>query len=79
MKKLTQEDHKKLNELLQKKQKFIHKALEHIQNMKYEQAAFMVRVESGLELEIQKLLENYIEKEPEVNIQEVQEVQEDER
>ena len=49
MKNLSQEDHNKLNMLLQKKQKFVQKALEDVQKNKYKQASFMFSLESGLE------------------------------
>ena len=53
-------NHQELNKLMQKKQKFVHKALQLTQQGNLEQAAFMFRIESGLDIEIQKLFEPHI-------------------
>jgi hypothetical protein len=62
-------NHNELNQLMQKKQQIVQKALQFTQQGNFRQAAFMFKIESGLNIEIQKLFEPHIEditEEPEV-------------
>ena len=57
------EKQNELNLLLKKKQKFVNEAITNIQKGDYERAAFLFRIESGLDNQIQDIFEAIIPKE----------------
>ena len=62
---LSPEHQKQLQELLMKKQSFVQKAIKEIQNNKIGNADLCFNIDTGFNIQINKILGNYIEGEKE--------------
>jgi len=78
------EDQKELQSLLNKKQKWIQKAIQEVQKGNYEKATLFVNLDSGFNVSIIKMLETYytvsdgsVDSEPEPKLEEDETTYED--